>query len=154
MLVTCYNEKVTYLISKSRTFLDNPSVIPSMQRKIWKFIWTNCESLILKNEKSCCTLNSLKNLSKSYYQHRGMWCTSYPWPQDPPCVLQDSRKPLGGRGESWHPFNAPICMKFSPNILGTNMDLLTPQAGVSGTSMSSKTPGSHLEDGESLFKWD
>ena len=97
-----------------------------------------------------CTLNSLKNGSKSYYQHRGMWCTSYPWPQDPPCVLQDSRKPLGGRGESWHPFNAPICMKFSPNILGTNMDLLTPQAGVSGTSMSSKTPGSHLEDGESL----
>ena len=25
MFVTCYNEKVTYIISKSRTFLDNPS---------------------------------------------------------------------------------------------------------------------------------
>ena len=48
MFVTCYNEKVTYLISKSRTFLDekvtylisksrtfldNPSVIPFTQRK-------------------------------------------------------------------------------------------------------------------------
>ena len=69
----------------------------------------------------------IKNWSKSYYQHRGMWWTSYPWPQDPPCVLQDSRKPLGGRGESWHPFNAHIFMKLSPNILGTFMVLLTPQ---------------------------
>ena len=33
MFVTCYNEKVTYIISKSRTFLDNSSVIPSMQGK-------------------------------------------------------------------------------------------------------------------------
>ena len=36
MFVTCYNEKVTYIISKSRTFLDNPSVIPSTQRKNMK----------------------------------------------------------------------------------------------------------------------
>ena len=44
MFVTCYNEKVTYIISKSRTFLDNPSVIPSTQRKNM-----NVNSLLLEN---------------------------------------------------------------------------------------------------------
>ena len=53
MFVTCYNEKVTYLISKSRTFLDNPSVIPSTQRKnmkiymnqLWELDLEECEIL-------------------------------------------------------------------------------------------------------------
>ena len=58
MFVTCYNEKVTYIISKSRTFLDNPSVIPSTQRKNMKIYMTNCDSLTLKNVKSCIHLKA------------------------------------------------------------------------------------------------
>ena len=41
-------------------------------------------------------------------------------------------------------------MKFSPNILRTKLDLLTPQGGVLGSTMSSKTPGGNLEDRRSL----
>ena len=41
-------------------------------------------------------------------------------------------------------------MKLSQNIPRTMLDLLTPQGGVSGTSMSSKTPGGNLEDRRSL----
>ena len=65
-------------------------------------------------------------------------------------VLQDSRRTLGGQEESWRPFNAPIVMKLSQNIPRTMLDLLTPQGGVSGTSMSSKTPVGYLEDRLSL----
>ena len=41
-------------------------------------------------------------------------------------------------------------MKLSPNILRTKLDLLTPQGGVLGSTMSSKTPGGNLEDRRSL----
>ena len=67
-----------------------------------------------------------------------------------PRIQEDTWKKLGSQGESWHPFNAPILMKLSPNIPGTFMVLLTPQRGVSGTSPYSKTPGKYLEVGESL----
>ena len=41
-------------------------------------------------------------------------------------------------------------MKLSSNILRTKLDLLTPQGGVLGSTMSSKTPGGNLEDRRSL----
>ena len=65
-------------------------------------------------------------------------------------VLQDSRRRLGGQEESWQAFCQPINFKLARNIPGDSSTLLTPSPSVSGTSMSSKTPGGHLEDRLSL----
>ena len=65
-------------------------------------------------------------------------------------VHQDSRKRLGGKVESWHSFWLWILIKLSPKV---QMDLpfpLTPSPDPSGTYMSSKTPGSDLEDRSNL----
>ena len=63
-------------------------------------------------------------------------------------VLQDSRKRLGGQEESWKAFSQPIIIKFAGNIPWDVTTLLTPSPSVSGTSLSSKTPGGDLYKSE------
>ena len=65
-------------------------------------------------------------------------------------VLQDSRKRLGGQVESWQGFCCPIFMKLSGKLLLDVLFHLRPSPGTSGTSMSSKTPGTDLDDRWSL----
>ena len=65
-------------------------------------------------------------------------------------VLQDSWKKLGGQEESWQAFCQPIIFKIAGNIPRYVSTLPTPSQSVSGTSLSSKTPGRNLEDRRSL----
>ena len=92
---------------------------PSLQRYTWR-IGVVLTGLFLSELNETFTIG-LKYFSKQL-------ALSFRTLRNQP-VLQDSRKTLGGQVESCCPFNAQIFMKFSPNILGTNMDLLTPQGG-------------------------
>ena len=67
-------------------------------------------------------------------------------------VLQDSRRRLGGQEESWQAFSQPIVVKLAGNFPCDVTTLPTPSPSVSGTSLSSKTPGGDLEDRRSLDK--
>ena len=71
---------------------------------IWAYIWEHlyCFFMVIY------TLNSLKMGSKPNYQDRGMWGTSYPWPQDSPCVLQEFRKTLERNLEDKESLDTPL----------------------------------------------
>ena len=63
-----------------------------------------------------------------------------------PHVLQDSRKRLGGQGESWQGSWWFILMKLSGKLSKNVSYQLTPPSGSSWTTMSFKTPGRDLVD--------
>ena len=65
-------------------------------------------------------------------------------------VLQDSRMTLGGKMESWQGYLCQNWMKLSVEVLNTFFNYLLSTLMVTGTNLSSKTPGSDLEDRWSL----
>ena len=63
-------------------------------------------------------------------------------------VLQDSRMTLGGKMESWQGYLCQNWMKLSVEVLNTFLNYLLSTSMVTGTNLSSKTPGSDLE-----YRW-
>ena len=126
-----------------------PATVPAKNRSRISHFWTT------KKDQFQWILWFL-HPSNTYktFKHQSWECPN-PFDTNSKClrnihVLQDSRRRLGGQEESWQAFCLPINFKLARNIPGDSSTLLTPSPSVSGTSMSSKTPGGHLEDRRSL----
>ena len=126
-----------------------PATVPAKNRSRISHFWTT------KKDQFQWILWFL-HPSNTYktFKHQSWECPN-PFDTNSKClrnihVLQDSRRRLGGQEESWQAFCQPINFKLARNIPGDSSTLLTPSPSVSGTSMSSKTPGGHLEDRRSL----
>ena len=66
-------------------------------------------------------------------------------------VLQDSRVRLRGHGESWWTFSGQNLMKLAEIVQNTFLNILKAILLVSGTILSSTTPGSDFKDMESWW---
>ena len=106
--------------------------------------------MVLDNESSQnfhrkfrCTLPEQLNGNSPWFYIISRFIRSLP-------VIQDSRNWLGGKKESWHSFWLWILTKLSLKVQMDSPFAMKPSQSSSGTSWSSKTPGSDLEDRRSL----
>ena len=117
-----------------------PPCPPRLQEETWRtgwalmrFLLTDIDEIFRKASLLyCLTSDTIKKVVRNLH------------------VLQDSRKRFKGHGESWQGSRCLIVMKLSGKLPRGCPNPLTPFPMLSGTSMSSKTPGRDLKDMESL----